>query len=237
MTITEMHQAFRLELDKSNALEYPDFLPEEIDFWLNKAIRTFVKTRYSGFNIKKQGFEQSQKRIEDLRNLVVEDQLVPVIDPGNTSYLDDVTVYNVDLTTTSQTYWFNLGEEVAIEYTDCNGDIKQRRQFIIETTLNEYGREIQNPFGEFRLEGGKAKPLRLFIGDLVQLITDGNYVPILYYITYLRKPIDVNIVTLVDCDLQEECHDEVVSQAVNLVLENIESKRMQTQTIIQNKQE
>lgn len=232
-----MHQAFKLELDKSNALEYPNFLPEEIDFWLNKAIKTFVKTRYSGWNVKKKGFEESQKRIDDLRTLVCEDQLVPVIDTDNTSYLDDITAYRVDLTTTTNPYWFCLGEEVAIRYTDCNNVSRERRQFVIETTLNSYAREIANPFSEYRLEGGRAKPLRLFIGNYVELITDGNYVPILYYINYLRRPVDVSITTPTDCDLHEETHDEIVSLAVNMVLENIESTRFESQTLINNKQE
>ena len=37
MTISEMHLAFKLELDKTSALELPSFEPEEIDFWLNAA--------------------------------------------------------------------------------------------------------------------------------------------------------------------------------------------------------
>ena len=239
MTIQQMHQGFMLELDKSNALEYPDFLPEEIDYWLNKAIREFVKTRYDGYNVKKKGFEETQKRIDDLRELVVEDQMIPVIDPDNTSYLDDVVVYDVDITTTSKPYWFSLGEEVAIEYTDCNGNKKQRRQFTTETTLNEYAREIQNPFAEFRLEAGRAKPLRLFAEDKVQIITDGQYVPILYYFSYLRQPAEVSITSIptVDCDLASHCHDEIISLATNLCLENIESKRTQINAQLLNKQE
>ena len=62
MNITEMHRAFRLGLDKTQSLEYPDFLPEEIDFWLNEAIRAFVKTRYSGMNLKRESFEETQSR-------------------------------------------------------------------------------------------------------------------------------------------------------------------------------
>ena len=237
MNIAQMHQAFKLEIDKSNSLEYPSFLPEEIDFWLNKAIKTFVKTRYSGWNLKKQGFEDSQKRIEDLRTLVMEEQMVPVLDSDNTHFIDDITSYTVDLTTTSEPYWFNLSEEVAIQYTDCNGVSRTRRQFVIETTLNGYGREISNPYSEYRLEGGRARPLRIFVGNKVELVTDGNYVPVLYYLVYLRKPIEVSYTGLIDCDLTEETHDEIVSLAVNLTLENIESKRLETQSLIINKQE
>ena len=38
--------------------------------YLNIGKDKFWKTRYSGLNIKREGFEQSQKRIDDLRTLV-----------------------------------------------------------------------------------------------------------------------------------------------------------------------
>ena len=71
MTIEEMHISVKLGLDKSAALELPAYEPEEIDLWLNNAIQTFVKTRYSGVNPKNQSFEETQKRIDDLRTLIV----------------------------------------------------------------------------------------------------------------------------------------------------------------------
>ena len=38
--------------------------------YLNIGKDKFWKTRYSGLNIKREGFEQSQKRIDDLRTLI-----------------------------------------------------------------------------------------------------------------------------------------------------------------------
>ena len=70
MTINEMHIATKLGLDKTSALDLPSYEPEEIDYWLNRAINVFIKTRYSGTNAKNESFEQSQKRIDDLRTLV-----------------------------------------------------------------------------------------------------------------------------------------------------------------------
>ena len=70
MSISQFHSAFKLELDKTDSLNYVSFLPEEIDYWLTRAVNVFVKTRYSGVNPKGESFEQSQKRIDDLRTLV-----------------------------------------------------------------------------------------------------------------------------------------------------------------------
>ena len=71
MTIAEMHIALKLELDKSDSLNNLSFEPEELDYWINKAIKRFVKTRYSGSNYKSESFEETQKRTDDLRTLVV----------------------------------------------------------------------------------------------------------------------------------------------------------------------
>ena len=75
MTIDQMHIDFKLEYDKTSNLENPAFEPEEIDLWINKAIRKFVKTRYSGINVKRESFEQTQKRIDDLRSLIKQETL------------------------------------------------------------------------------------------------------------------------------------------------------------------
>jgi len=110
MTLDELHQIFKLELDKTSSLELTSFVVEEIDDWLNQAIRKFVKTRYSGFNPKQEGFEQTQKRIDDLRTLVVEEDLTcttGTIKPNS---------YIADLTDLSFTYWLTLGEECLIGY-------------------------------------------------------------------------------------------------------------------------
>ena len=116
MTISEMHIAFKLGLDKTNSLDYPSFLPEEIDFWLNQAIRRFVKTRYSGLNVKREGFEQSQKRIDDLRTLVRE-LTIPCTSTGAVkpnAYVLTSGFTNSQFYTAP--YWLSLGEEVLIHY-------------------------------------------------------------------------------------------------------------------------
>lgn len=67
MTLAELHRNFKIELDKSSISSYPSFLPEEIDYWLNTAILRIIKTRYSGLNAHQKGFQQNQKRTDDLR--------------------------------------------------------------------------------------------------------------------------------------------------------------------------
>jgi hypothetical protein len=289
MTIGEMHIDFKLELDKTTNLENPAFEPEEIDLWLNKAIRKFVKTRYSGINVKRESFEQTQKRIDDLRSLVVEDT-IPCVSGGTKKncYIadlagdDGVPVGNPAVPTPylSAAYWFALSEEVKIAYLSLidtaeivaknalvvgnvyfvvnddvasdgesyspgeyfiatsatysgDGDVikvTDSIEGVVQCTADTYRAHLDNPYSSHILHYEEASPLRLFIGNIVELITDGSYGVLEYYLRYLRAPetVDSTSGATVDCDLPEHTHDEIVKLAVNMALENIEQPRYQS---------
>lgn len=71
MTIQEMHIAVNLGVQKIASFQADSLLPEEIDYELNTAMRRFISQRYNKYGNKYQrGFEQSQKRLDDLRHLV-----------------------------------------------------------------------------------------------------------------------------------------------------------------------
>jgi len=278
MTIGEMHIDFKLELDKTSNLDNPAFEPEEIDAWLNKSIRKFSKTRYSGINIKRESFEQTQKRIDDLRTLVVETDL-PCIPGGSKK-----NCYIADLDDLEDPYWFALSEEVIIAYlslkdtaeivaptalvvgstylvvnddvvfgeeedevtltpgtyfiaedTEHTGDgsvikVTDSLQGVVQCTADSYRAHIDNPYSSHILHYEEASPLRLFIGNIVELITDGSYGVLKYYLRYLRAPavVDSLSVEQVHCDLPEHTHDEIVKLAVSMALENIEQPRYQS---------
>ena len=233
MTISEMHTAFKLELDKIDSLQYPSFTDNEIDWWLNQAIRKFVKTRYSGMNYKKEGFEQTQKRIDDLRTLVRE-VTVPCTTSGAIKSIGTTAVVSYVLTSgfgnsvfDTDTYWLSLGEEVQI--TPVGGSAI--RQGVTEVTSDEYRFEIDNPYSSFRLHYGCAKPLRLFYNNTIEFVTDGTYVVNNAYVRYIKAPAIVSLPAVaVNCDLPEHTHEEVVALCVQMALENIEQPRLQTYT-------
>ena len=88
MTIRELHYQFKINLDRVDSLSNPDFNAAEVDWLLNEAQLIFVKQRMSSrSNSKQKGFEESQKRIDDLGNLVIKNPLqiglVPtLVSPG-----------------------------------------------------------------------------------------------------------------------------------------------------------
>ncbi len=71
MLIKEWHIQLQQELNKINSALYDVLLPQEIDIAFNKNIEMFINQRYAHKSNKKQeGFEQSQKRTDDLKSLV-----------------------------------------------------------------------------------------------------------------------------------------------------------------------
>ena len=72
MNVTEMHIAVQQGVDKIHSLQADMLLSEEIDIELNKSMSRFINTKYGRNNIYRKGFEESQKRIDDLRTLVTE---------------------------------------------------------------------------------------------------------------------------------------------------------------------
>ena len=57
MKFIELQEAFEIEINKIDAnFEKPKSI--DIEYWLNKGLEKFYKTRYSGINYKSTGFEQ-----------------------------------------------------------------------------------------------------------------------------------------------------------------------------------
>jgi len=113
MTVTEMHIRFKLMLDKADTENYPNVEPEEVDAFLNLAQERFVKQRYGITNSKRAPFESTQKRTDDLRELV----------RNYTTSLSATTGANKPTGRFAAgmpvDYWFMLNEEADILAPSC----------------------------------------------------------------------------------------------------------------------
>jgi hypothetical protein len=143
----------------------------------------------------------------------------------------------VNISSLNDDKWFILKEDVLISYTNPFGEEETKWQGIIQCTLDTYQSHLTDPYSEHRLHYEEAKPLRLIGPDNVELTTDGNYTILKYRIKYLAMPVIVDVRYNVDCDLPEHTHDEIVTMAVNMALENIEQPRYQTHQYELNKVE
>jgi len=116
MTIAEMHTYFKVGVDKAESFSYPSFENEEIDYFLNKAQERFIKQRYGINNLKGQGLEQTQKRTDDIREVIMSTNSATFTTDANSKpYSKYFTLPN---TAPTDVYWFSIQEEADIVYID-----------------------------------------------------------------------------------------------------------------------
>lgn len=198
MTITELHNAIKQELDKTSSLELPAFENEEIDYWLNQTISMdFINQRYSGNNFKRTSVEETEKRIEDLRTLVTNSTLTSV----SKSYYTNNYCF-----TLPSDYYLLLSDAVEISYTsDVTGSAGTKTVGSTPITTDKYTAAIRDPFSEHIFYKDYAEPLRLIQDNEIVFITDGTYIISTdsAKISYIKRPQTVSIDDVTSGNIEE----------------------------------
>lgn len=215
MTSREMQIAFEIEANIQDPVNL--LSSTEIFYWLNRGVDKFVKTRYDGYNNKFEGFEGSQKRIDDLRTLLRESVI---------STSAGTNKPNSYIATLPGDYMFSVGEEADIQYTNLQSQTITSRQGVTEIVTDRYRKEIDNPLSDFTLQNDWAYPLRLFFNTYVELISDGQYTIPTFYLRYIKIPTTIDSNN--NCDLPVQSHIEIVKLAVQMFIENQVGNRYQT---------
>ena len=227
MTAQEMHDAFKFGLDKFDSLNYPNFEPAEIDLLLNQGQDTFVKQRYGFTNTKRTSFEETQKRTEDLKNVVLRYNTLTFVTPSN---INPDAVF----ATLPTDHWLIVQELAEIIYTDCHGDIITEQVFVKPIQHNDYSKLINNPFEK----PDQRTILRLMDQGLVELLSSPGVLVGTYYLTYIKEPVRIDLATAVTSELSPMVHQEIVNTSIQIALEGIEARRNQTFTpIVGDKEE
>ena len=159
-----MHIAVNLGVQKIASYQVDVLLPEEVDHELNLAMTRFIKQKYNpSSNRLGKGFEQSQKRVDDLRALVVDDK-TETFNYGITGLGDALGKYvytanrsniYVDRATLPLDYMFLVGVRAIVNYS-CDKpitsnllttiDLPTTRKYLVAipmypayaTNLNDY---------------------------------------------------------------------------------------------------
>jgi hypothetical protein len=245
MTIRDMQIEFerRLQTFDKTELGVNKLTSDTILAFINEATDKFVKTRYSGLNTKYQGFEQSQKRIDDLRTLVVAQEYLTVA-TGNVDTFDtnvhDLNVGDETLETrrartymvvVPDDYLLLLGDTAYIgsypaDSNDCwekdaNDKDVLKATDTLESTIETIDRQIADPLSEFHMKYCQARPLKLIRGNKIYLYTDDDYQIGGYRMTYLKQPhkwVNQDILDQKPCDLPDHTCIEIVKIAVELYM-------------------
>lgn len=219
----KIQEAFEREINMlDNDLEKP--ASTDTEYWVNQGILKFVKTRFTGNNYKGLGFEQTQKRIDDLRTLetskdyeVNDEQKIDL--PNNYMYLlgDRVGILPID-------------DDNKCWSKDVDGEYITRYTDPLEATIETLDRMLENSLSEHNLKYCQAKPIKLQMGNQIEFYTDNNYYVSEYKLYYLRKP---NNYSLADpfgtyTELPDEVLSECIKIAAQMFIENQQSQRYTT---------
>lgn len=224
MTIATMHTEFKVGVDKVDSLNHPGFEPEEIDVFLNNAIEKYVAQRVYGMNPRRLGLEETQKRLDDIANLISNSAITPTTNAADNKPNGRFVSLPAD-------YRFAIQEEVVASYTDCNSQTVSVRVPVLPVTHDRYNKLIRSPFYKpsvnrvYRLGFGVTGTTQRF-----ELVGDGVISLTSYVLRYLRNPVAVRYGTTyaipttdVDCDLKPHTHKELIKMAVSEALGNIQA--------------
>lgn len=222
----------RLQLMDPSLVVENKLSSDTIVAFINEAIDKYYKTRYSGINFKQQGFEHTQKRIDDLRTLIKTKVFSSDINEQDNTY----TV------TLPSDYVLLLGDTAGITpngENDCwekdnEGAYKVKYTDTLESTIETIDRQLSNTLSEHKLKYCSARPLKLIHDNSITLYTDGNYKVSNYKITYLSKPAKINASNITNTEytsLPEHTHLEIVKIAIQLYLA---TKPMQNYSVYSN---
>lgn len=246
MNITEMHLAVQQGVDKINSFQADTLLSEEIDLELNKAINKFVNLKYGKNNLYGKGFEESQKRVDDLRVLIKDVDLK--LSFRDTTINDINTYISTELPTD---YRFLLKSLAVVTHkSTCKAlDARQQKQpgFLFDTDADAIQRKasmkfiqqddilsiLSDPFNTTK----KERPLITIEHDSIIVYTNDIFIIDSVKLTYIKNPSIVSLSLGVDCELASQTHQEIIDMAINSILEGISDPRYKTQQIELGKNE
>ena len=218
MTRDQLHIAFKIAMDKnSKSIAFggcPAFLPEEIDYWLNQGLYQEINTKFTGNNATKVAFEGAIKRTHDLENLIDTDENISAKKHTNLNccYIENVfggkRMFFIDAVLIFDK---NRANVKLVNHSDA-----QR----FKKTYNN------NPWIDV--------PIGVIQNNALYIYYDPERMKSLNYsvdITYLKYPTKVEDMPNTGSDeIPEYMWYEVINRAVELALEDIESRRIQTKT-------
>lgn len=227
MTIQEFHNNIDIELDKSLDYEFPYILPEVKDYWLNKAQLRIINQKAFGNNPKKEAFDESVKRIDDLKELVSTESLTPY----TLSY--DIP-YSESFSLPSNYLYFYVGYGKGTRILRKGAVVSNYHYNIDLIPRSEAYNFVSKPGVNHR----DSDRIKIYIEDRHVVAIHDYYTTELTNLTisYLRKPVEFNYATNTATELQDLSH-EILDEAVSMIIENFESQRLQGQVALKTTNE
>ncbi len=224
-SIRELHYSFDLGMDRFGTFSKENFNKAEKDWLLNEAQMIFLKRRTSFRNNRNEGFEASQKRLDDLSTLVVKYPIQPAITP-----VLDSGIYIVDFNDLVFDYFQLIDGYVDVTLSpNCVKGVSLK--FIQHDDIRTV---LRDPFNNASLEAIPYNLGRSLVGNSpAMFIYPGQLIVSNVYLEYIKRPSKVSYGNYVYIDgttypeatleLPEHTHSEIVDIACQIAALNIES--------------
>lgn len=216
MTKQEFLTRFYLEADKVASLGQPGYTPEEVEIIATIAQEALVLERYNPFNKSREGFEETEKRVQDLGELVVSKVILP-LPTSSLNFPNGVfcTLPNTQLvnpTDYSDVFWLPILEYVNTKSTDaCKNNKRVQVKDIKHVELEQL---LQDPFNRPSIEW----VFRVRVSNLKhEIITDGTYSIKDYIVRYIKKPTPINLTSNLSSQvsqLSDHVHQELLEKTL-----------------------
>jgi hypothetical protein len=222
MDIKGMHYDFKQKLNKVDSQQYRNFRVPEIDWSLNEAYELYIKSVAQPRQHNNLGFETSQRSIDDIRALVVNDkEIIPTLEADGTYFI-----------TLPVDYMFYLSSTVLIKKSTCG--VRNARGILIQHD----DLSLENSFYNSSYEW-KEVNIR-FYEKGIKLFTDSTFTIEKVKLNYIRKqkyihnaqdflpsqtynlPNGTVLSGTQDCELPEHTHREIVDLAILITTGNLQ---------------
>lgn len=178
MTVEEQHIDFKRKVNKIDSATNMNFEVPFIDEYLNEALGIFIKRRIQPNNIYRVGFESTQKRIEDLRDIVVK---TPYDRPVITLIKEDDNTYTGSL---PDDYLYYIRGNVSAKKGECT-----KRLSCIIQQHDDLNNVLTSPFYSPSFEWGEL-PIA-FADNKIYVYSDGSFIPEQLIVDYIRRPLRI----------------------------------------------
>lgn len=229
MTIREMHYDYKQKLNKIDSQQYRNLRVPEIDWKLNEAIGLFIKIVAEPKHESMLGFEKSQRTIDDIRTLVVNQEAL-LLSPNT---MDDTVI-----ATLPADYQYFIGvDKLMLEKGPC---VIRAEKIYVRQHDDDF--EL-SPFDKSSFKWREANIT--FYEEGIRIFTGGEFTVQSFSINYIKEhpfvhnaadftggtynDLNGNALTgTQDCILPNQTHSEIVDIAVAITTGDLQMPDIQT---------
>lgn len=248
MTVSEFNNNFDIQYNNIAGQSNPSLDIYEKSVYLTKAQLEIVKNYYDpDSNRKKRGFENSEKRRVDLKQLVKDYKI-------NISTTNSIAIHpSSRFFVVPSELFLIINEKVKVKSEDCvNGTIIK----VVPITHDEFNTQIKNPFQNPNEDVAWRLNISNIVNDkVVEIISPYNITGSLeYQIRYIKYPKPIilgNLLTLypsetltidgisalTNCELDQEIHPEILDRAVELAILDYKPQNLQAKVQLDTRNE